>query len=199
MSKQISLFAKGIIVGLKLVGTLEERIADILQDEGIPCDRSTISKIWKKYKEQGIYEDQRQYKSGRPQSLDEQDIKKNIYLIIISINCYCQLIIPLEKKIGSEPKGDSVLLIYTFYQKQRKERVQNNIEIQVLSNMKPQSSTPISQLERGIVIGLKISSTTNLNVQKILEENKISISLQSISRIWSQNQQEYVFYRKKDV
>ncbi|KAL4494424.1 hypothetical protein ABPG72_019834 [Tetrahymena utriculariae] len=74
--------------------------------------------------------------------------------------------------------GDSVLLIYTFYQKQRKERVQNNIEIQVLSNMKPQSSTPISQLERGIVIGLKISSTTNLNVQKILEENKIE-------KVWS--------------
>ncbi|KAL4500867.1 hypothetical protein ABPG72_020101 [Tetrahymena utriculariae] len=93
--------------------------------------------------------------------------------------------------IKSLKLGDSVLLIYTFYQKQRKERVQNNIEIQVLSNMKPQSSTPISQLERGIVIGLKISSTTNLNVQKILEENKISISLQSISRIWSQNQQEY--------
>ncbi|KAL4470167.1 hypothetical protein ABPG72_009092 [Tetrahymena utriculariae] len=56
--------------------------------------------------------------------------------------------------------------------------------------MKPQSSTPISQLERGIVIGLKISSTTNLNVQKILEENKISISLQSISRIWSQWQKQ---------
>ncbi|KAL4469146.1 hypothetical protein ABPG72_005916 [Tetrahymena utriculariae] len=49
----------------------EGKIKDFLisQYQEMPCERSTINKIWKKYNEQGIYEDQRQYKSGRPKTL----------------------------------------------------------------------------------------------------------------------------------
>ncbi|KAL4501533.1 hypothetical protein ABPG72_018584 [Tetrahymena utriculariae] len=57
-------------------------------------------------------------------------------------------------------------------------------------------NSTINQLERGIVIGLKLTEISNSTVLRILEENNIKCSRQSIDRIWAQWKEEGKSYSK---
>ncbi|KAL4500877.1 hypothetical protein ABPG72_020111 [Tetrahymena utriculariae] len=71
----ISLFEKGVIIGLKIAGLNDQRIENILAEHNLKGSRVSIGRIWNNWQTNPQSVQSFEQKSGRPQSMTEQDIQ----------------------------------------------------------------------------------------------------------------------------
>ncbi|KAL4478290.1 hypothetical protein ABPG72_009526 [Tetrahymena utriculariae] len=113
MSQQFSPFSKGIMIGLKTAGKTDKQVSEFLKSINKRGEIPSINQVWNKWLKEGIYEDQRKFKAGRPQMLSAKDVSNLKEFVLENPNVSRK---ELERNEEINPKGCSGQTLHNYLQ-----------------------------------------------------------------------------------